>query len=228
MTELLSRVRDYFVEIDERGPPAPVLRRRRVAPDAVGLVGPPRLTAATGAALALALARLHGARCAILCRLPEPGAGEPAAVAAASQRAPGGAPAVPAARRAAASLRAHDLAADAAGRLVRVTFADDAPIGATATRVIAAVPGPVVLAVDRPRDDGIDRALAEQDAVAWLMPEGTEPSLIGVGNRSLEALGPPVFSVRPPSALVRRLALSGVASPGLAALLLGELDGAAA
>jgi hypothetical protein len=194
MSELLARVRAYFVEVDDGAPPRP--RRSRTPLDTVALVAPPKVAAAAGAALALELAREHRASCALLC------AWEPIA---------GGAPPVRAAARAGAALRAREIEARAAGRLVRVELDEDTRLAAgTLARAAAVVPGPAVLAVGRPRDEHIDRALREHDAIGWIAPEGAGESLVALLEASLAALGRPVVRCSAPTALGRRLALAGV------------------
>jgi hypothetical protein len=196
MSELLARVRAYFVEVEDGVPPRP--RRSRTPPDTVALVAPPKVAAAAGAALALELVREHRASCALLC------AWEPNA---------GGAPAVRAAARAGAALRARGIEARAAGRLVRVALDEDTRLAAaTLARAAAVVPGPAVLAVGRPRDEHIDRVLREQDAIGWIAPEGAGESLVAVLESSLAALGRTVVRCNAPSAVGRRLALAGVRS----------------
>ncbi|MCW3065718.1 MAG: hypothetical protein JWN32_2890, partial [Solirubrobacterales bacterium] len=167
------------------------------APYAVGVVAPARLATATGAALALGLARMHDSRCALLCHWGP---------------VPGGAPAGRAAARAAAALRTREIDASAVGRLVRVALDDDTLLAAsTIGRAAAVVAGPTVLAVGRPRDEGMDRALAEQDAIAWLPPDGASEALIALVVESLGALGRPVVRFSAAHPVARRLALAGIA-----------------
>jgi len=205
MSELLARVRGYFVEIEEPAVAAPAQRIRSAVPSTVGLVAPPRLATATGAALALGLARLHRCPYALLCHWG------PIA---------GGAPAAPSAARAASALRGEDLAATAVGRLVRVVLDDEPHPAAALTRAAAIVSVPSVLAIGRPRTKEIDRMLAEQDAIVWLPPDDATESLLTAAARSLESLGRPVVRCTAPHALARRLALSGI---GLASPIAAEL-----
>ena len=205
MSEILARVRGYFLEIEDAAAPArPSVRARGPAPGSLGLVAPPRLAAAAGAALALGVARANGSSCALVCQWAHP---------------PGGAPAVRSAARAAAALRARDVPAAAAGRLVRVELEEDTSLAAgVVARAAAVVPGPVVIAIGRPRDDVIDRVLAEQDAIAWLAPDGMDASLLELAATSLEALGRPVLRYTAPGPLARRVALAGLVPPAARAL----------
>jgi hypothetical protein len=202
MSELLARVRDYFVEVGQptTATPTPLRRAGSTAPSSLGLVAPPRIATAAGAALALSLARVHSSPCALLCHWGP---------------APGGAPAARSAARAASALRSRDLAATAVGRLVRVVLDDEPHPASALARAAAVVPGPSVLAVGRPRNKDIDRALAAQDAIAWLPPDEPTESLIAVVAGSLRALGRPVLECTAPSALARRLALAGIGLPSV-------------
>jgi hypothetical protein len=194
MSELLARVRGYFVEVDGEALARP--HRARTPPMSIGLVAPPRIATAAGAALALELARRHRAPCALLCHWG------PAA---------GGAPALRSAARAAAALRAREIEARAVGRLVRVVLDDDSRlVAATLRRAAAVVPGPAVLAIGRPRDDHVDRALRDLDAIAWIPPDEADASLLALVETSLEALGRPVIRCAAPGAVARRLAVAGV------------------
>jgi hypothetical protein len=211
MSEILARVRGYFVEIEDAAVPArPPLSSRGPVPASVGLVAPPRLAAPAGAALALWLTRASRSSCALLCHWG---------------RLAGGAPAVRSAGRAAAALRARDMPATAAGRLVRVELDEDTSLAAgVVARAAAVVPGPVVIAVGRPRDGGIDRMLTEQDAVAWLAPDGMDGNLLELAAPSLQALGRPVLRCTAPGLLARRVALAGLCPPAARVLASGTTE----
>src|SRR5438552_460079 len=139
MQELLARVRALFLV--PAAPAAPAAARYAPAP-AVALLCQPRHALATGAALALAMARDAGAGRALVC-VWRAGPGE-----APAWRAPAARPA----RRLVASLAAHGLAADATGRLARLTLPDDPDAAAAAAaRASAVAAAPSVLALGGPR-----------------------------------------------------------------------------
>lgn len=160
-------------------------RTRRDPPDDVARLSPaiaalsaPGDAHALGAALGLALARLRGAPVVTVC-VWSPGSGG-----AALWRAP----ALPAARRLAASLgtRGHD--ARPAGRLVVVRLPAAPADAALRARRVAAAAGaaPTVLALGGPRMPEFDALLAEQDLVVVAPPSGTAPVLARLALAGLE------------------------------------------
>jgi hypothetical protein len=257
MNGLLARVRDVFVDVP---PQASALRAERAIADALPWTGVhvPRAVAAapaapggsieqptlvvlcrlargraTAAAVALALARVCGANCAMA-----------AAVTVAEQPfAPG--LGLPGAHRVAARVRARGGHAAAAGRLVwlpdrRVAAASDFvlhdPAGAAAAasadlgRAVLASGVPGVLAVPYARTAALDRVLAWHDGIVVVREPDAPVGVIERVVESLGALGRPVVCVSPLSRTEAALALAGLrASPcvldAVARLALGAASG---
>lgn len=202
MNELLGRLSSVFVE------PAP--RRVRTMPAtaarvaaSVALLCPPDEAHALGSALALATARRARAPLG-LAALWRPGAAPSSGI---------GAPSARRARRLVVSLRARDLRAHAAGRVVRVELPEE-PLAAAAAfgRASAASDAPWVLVVAGPRAAAVDAVLEEQDVLV-LAAEDPEDPIARLAAARLAALGPPVERIRatlPP--VSRALALAGFAA----------------
>jgi hypothetical protein len=162
------------------------------------------LLGAAAPALALALARRHGAPCGVAC----------------AWRAGWGAgarfPAAGKARHLALRLDARGLAAEAAGRLVRVRLPDD-PVaaGAAAERAAGAASCPVVVALAGPREPALDQLLAAQDLVVLVhRPDSDDDALARAAEASLAGLRVPIVACQLAGAgPLRALASSGLAAP---------------
>lgn len=138
-------------------------------PAGVAVLAAPADALALGAALGLALARVHRAPVVVVC------------VWSAGTAVAGGwrAPASRAGRRLAVALAARGHAARAAGRLVVVTLdGDAADAAAQARRALAAAGGaPAVVAIGGPRRAAFDGLLADQDLVVVGQRSGADPLL---------------------------------------------------
>jgi hypothetical protein len=170
----------------------------------IGVLAPARDVLAVALAVGVVVARRHPA--ALVC------VHAPAAV----PHAPAlRAPAVPAAARLAASVRARDLSADARGKvaLAELATADAEPAVAAARAVAAAGPLPTVLAVAA-RDPDLDALLSTQDAIVVALPPSTEAALAELAATSACALTANAASMTltldPAS---RTLALAGLRAP---------------
>jgi hypothetical protein len=178
------------------------------APPSVGLLCRPGDALATGAALALSLARVAGLGPPLLCLWRA----EPA-------RPAWTAPVGPEARRVVAATSAHGLDAEGGGRLVRLSLPEDSRDAAVAAHRAAVVaPGPVVHALAGARDEAVDGLLAVQDGLVLVAPAGDDP-VAELAQASLAALGPPVCSCRPVRGPARALAAAGVRTAGMRAQL---------
>jgi hypothetical protein len=202
---------------------APALRDARAAgadvivPPAVAVLSAARDAYAIAAALGLALARGRRTRIAIVCVWTPDGAVAPV----------WRAPAMPAARALAASLRERGHAAQAAGRLVVARLPAAPADAALHARRVAAAAGaaPTVLALGGPRMPDFDALLGEQDLVVIAPPCGTEPVL---GRLALAGLDAPnartCVCELPPAPPARALAAGGVLLlPALRRALAGVL-----
>jgi hypothetical protein len=180
-----------WAEVESHAPPGVAVLT--AAPDA----------AALGAALGLALARLHRAPVVAVCVWSRGQAAGPALRG----------PAWPAARRLAAGLasRGHD--ARAAGRLAVVWpagCADDAALEARRV-LVAAGAAPTVLALGGPRAAAFDALLADQDLVVVGTRGGADPTLARLAVAGL-AGGVRACACEVPAAHpARTLAIAGVA-----------------
>jgi hypothetical protein len=215
MSGLLAAIRDLFVA--PAGTPAATRAQPPPAPCLAVLARPPEAMAAT-AALALALARAHGTRCALACgwridwsQAPRIGAGGDA-------------------RHLALRLDARGIAADASGRLVRARLPEDAAAAAAAAeRAVAAATCPAVLGLAGPREPALDRLLASPDAVVVVHPAEADAALAGAVEASLAGLPVPVVGCRVSAARpIRALTAAGVyAPPGVRQALLPALEAVA-
>ena len=209
MTELLARVRDLFVA------PASTAATVRSAPPpvpSVALLCRPADALATGAALALALARDARARRALVATWR---AGPEAANAVR-------APAVPEARRLAHALAAHGLEAEASGRLARTVLPEEPGAAlAAGARAAAVAAAPTVLALAGPRGEVLDRLIAAQDLVVVAQAPGADGHLAALAIESVAALGVPAVACAPIGhGRGRMLAAAGLIAPRAAAAAL--------
>jgi len=209
VTELLARVRDLFVA------PASTAAAARSAPPpvpSVALLCRPADALATGAALALALARDTRARRALVATWR---AGPDAANAVR-------APAVPEARRLVQALSAHGLEAEASGRLARTVLPEEPEAAlAAGARAAAVAAAPTVLGLAGPRDEVLDRLIAAQDLVVVARAAGGDEQLAALAVESVAALGVPAVACAPLGrGRGRMLATAGLAAPRAAAAAL--------
>ena len=204
MTAALARLTAWLVApaAPERpsSPPSVALPTDRAAEIAV-LAGPDE-AAALAAAVAL---RLTSGTAVLGCWTGE--SAEPASVRPVL-------PAVPRARRVAASLAARGLPARATGRLVTVTLpAEETAAAAAATRLAGAVGGaPLVFAVGGPRRDAWDQVLVDCDLVAV---HADDPALADLAVERLTEQGADAIRLAAlPTRLARSFAQAGLALPG--------------
>jgi len=158
----------------------PALPGRRIA--VIAAAGDAALA---GAALGLGLVARRRGPCALLARWTGEEPARPRAV-----------PATGAARRLSAALVAEGHAAHASGRLVLLDLpADEGEAVAAADRALrGATPG--LLVVAGPRTDIMERALAACGALVLAAREAADPELLTAAATELEALGPPVATLR--------------------------------
>lgn len=222
MNELLGRVSSFFVEPDPEPSTAasaaaaaaaayPAEVAAAAAPS-IALLCRPDAALALGSALAIGLGRRTRSGVSVV-GLWRPGD---------AQRAGARAPAGRSARRLASSLRARDVAADPAGRVVRAMLPSDPDDAiASAERVYAATDAPVVLVIAGPRTDTVDALLARQDAVLVAAAAGAQADPVAeLAAERLVALGPPVETLNPAlPPMTRALASAGLAAPALRAIV---------
>lgn len=218
MNDALARVRGFFVE--PCPPPSAPAAAAPVAvpvPPSVALVGAPEDAEMAGNALALALAAMWRAPCALVCAWAPPEA---------TPRAPR-MPAAPRARRMAGRLAERELTVAATGRVVRVALpAGPEEAVAAVARASSAAAVPTVVAVATPRPAALDQLLSVQDAVILATAPDTEASLALLARGALAALVPPlaVCEVRA-GAGGRLLAAAGLrATPGVRRALAPALE----
>jgi hypothetical protein len=174
-----------------------------------------------GAAAALALARLVRAPCALVAEWTGAGAGAGAGPMA--ER-----PALPAARRLAATLREQGHAARSAGRLAFLGLPSDEDRAVAAVRAAAPNALASVLLVAGPRGAAIEEQIAGLDMILIAGGSDADAELTALAVGELQRLGPPVTSVELPRApAAAALARAGVrlVAP-LHAALLPALEGA--
>jgi len=210
VTELLARVRDLFVAPAASAEAAPHAAPRPVP--SVALLCRPADALATGAALALALARDARARRALVATWR---AGPEAANAVR-------APAMPEARRLVQALAAHGLEAEASGRLARTVLPEEPEAAlAAGARAAAVAAAPTVLALAGPRDEMLDRLIAAQDLVVVARGPGADGQLTELAVESVAALGVPAVACAPVGhGRGRMFAAAGIAAPRTAAAAL--------
>jgi len=217
VSALASRVARLFVE-HAAGEPVPAASPRR-EPWVAAVLAPSEHCDAAAAGVALALARAHGAPCAI------------AAVAGRCGGWGMGAPTAPATRCAAARAGAHAIGGSASGRLVRL----DAPLGAEDPsglaaaasallgRAVAASGVPGALAVPFARDAGLDRVLGWHHAIVVVHHGRILDALVQPVLESVAALGRPVARMEPPARVPATAAMLGLRMPADAARAVAEL-----
>jgi hypothetical protein len=200
MNPLLARVRDFYLS-PAGGASARPSRRAAPAP-AAAVLGAPRESALAAVALALALCRAGRWPCGLAAFWRT---GDAAARL----------PAYPAARRAAARLRAHGIEAAPSLRLVRVALPDaPAQAAAIAQRTIAAAPSPVAVALGGARVPEIDALLGVQDVIVLACRPDEDPALARIASESLSGLAAPVVACRiAPGLAGRVLAMAGAGVP---------------
>jgi hypothetical protein len=156
---------------------------------------------ALGAALGLALARVHRVPMAAVCVW----------IGGSAARPPSRAPALPAARRLAAGLCARGHDARASGRLVLVALGGPDEAAATEARhaLTAADAVPAVLAIGGPRTGAFDGLLADQDLVVVGTRTGVDPVLTRLAVAGL-AGGVRACACDVPSHCARALASAGL------------------
>jgi hypothetical protein len=138
------------------------------------------------------------------------------------------APALPAARKLAARLRAREHDARAAGRLavVRLPSAPDEAAAQARRAAAAAGAAPTVLALGGPRVAALDALLAEQDLVVVATSSGADPALarLALGGLASETARACVCEV-PPAHPARSLAAAGLTLlPSARRALAGSVD----
>ncbi len=204
-TGVLARLGAAFVAPAPEAVQGPPAAAAAPAPS-VALLCPPSQAASAGALLALALTRHERCGHALLCLW--------GVAAARGLRVP----AVPGARKLAASLAGRGHAARAAGRLAVVALAADAPDAAAEAGRAGAAAGraPTVIALAGPRDERIDALLHAQDLVLVASRAGAaEAPMTALAVDGLVAAG--VRAESWPCAIspvAAALARSGVLAPG--------------
>jgi hypothetical protein len=224
MTELLERLRDVFVE---SGAPAPAHAPRAATTAGpiprVALLCTPAEAGALSGALAATLARAAGAATALAVAWAPAGA----------TRAPApAAPAFPGARLLAARLARRDLAARAAGRVVRLDLPADPhealAVAGGATGAARAAGAPAVVAIAGSRPEELDALLADSD-LAVVSSDPALPGLAELALAGVAALGVLALPWAASFSGARRVvAASGlVADPALALALAPALEASA-
>jgi hypothetical protein len=216
---VLTRLRDVFLAPGAEAPARQVAER--AVPATLGvLASAPRDGAVAGAALALAAARAHRSRSAVVCRwdgatatTPRPGT------------------AVISARRLAERLAGRGLAAAASGRLVTVVLpaAGGEARAATERTLAASGDAPVVLVVAGARPPALDPLLATLDRLVVVPAADAPPGLEDLALDAAARLGRGVSLLRVPGAATttgRLLAATGLPlSPRLRAAATAALEG---
>jgi hypothetical protein len=201
---------------DRRSDPRGPRRRRRLAdaeraakhappsaldrpPPAVAVLAPPSDAPALGAALGLALARARRVPVSVVCVWSPDAA-----------RAGWRAPALPAAARVAATLRARGHDASAAGRLAVVRLSASCEEAASQALRVSAAAGsaPTVLALAGPRVAAFDALLAMQDLVVVAVAPASDAALARLATSGLERA---LTCALPPADPARALAAAGLA-----------------
>jgi hypothetical protein len=207
-----ERLPEDFVTPGEAPDPTCAERHPHTSPGVAVLCAAPD-AAALGSALGLALARARRAPAAAVCVWTPAGTGRIAWTA----------PALPAARRLAASLGARGLDARPAGRLVLVRLgADAAQAAAEARRALAAAGAvPTVLALGGPRAAVFDALLDDQDLVVVATAGGADAAL---ARLAVAGLVRACVCEAPAAQAARALACAGVAlAPSLRRALAGPV-----
>jgi hypothetical protein len=234
---VLTRLRDVFLAPGAEAPARQVAER--AVPATLGMLAPaqqvaervvpatlavlatgPRDAAVAGAALALAAARAHRSRCAVVCRWDGAAAATPRA-----------GTAVVSARRLAERLAGRGLAAAANGRLVTVALPAAGGEARAATERTLAASGdvPVVLVVSGPRPPALDPLLATLDRLVVVPAADAPPGLERLALDAAARLGRGVSVLRVPDGATttgRLLAATGLPlSPRLCAAATAALAG---
>lgn len=201
MNELLARVWSLFITPAPRA--RPVARPTPVP--SVALLCSPVDALAAGALLALLLARARDAGSGLLCLWR---AGERSVPT-------WSVPALPGARRVVAALAAHDLDAEAGGRLVRLCLPEEPEAAfAVATRAAAVAAVPAVTALAGPRTPALDQLLVAQDVVVVAHRPDADRALTELACRGLTSLRVPAVACPVArGARGRTLAAAGIATP---------------
>jgi hypothetical protein len=230
----LAGLRGLFVEARPRAaagpvpPPAP--------PPVVAVLCAAERGPAAAGAIALALARASGRRCALVSAVVA-GAEPPLAL-----------PATPSAARAARRLRERGQAVSVSGRLVRIAAPpaapgraaadaagaakaprdhDDAGVAAAASAALAraatAAGMPAALAIPFARVAALDRVLAWYDAIVVVHEPSAPPALLDRALESLRRLGRPVATLAPPGGAAALAAALGLHAPPPAHAAVAEL-----
>jgi hypothetical protein len=232
MMPLLARVAAFFVapatppEPAPRPPLAPPLDAASdFLPPSAGaadssaaragaaVLGAPAVAVPVAAACAGELRARAKAPAALLCiwrpaAWPSPDAERETAVP--SAQSPAGAT-TPGARRLAARLSAHGLAATACGRLAWLALEHDPGAAAEqARRCVAMTAAPVVLAIAGPRPPAFEPLLAELDVAIAVLPSDIDPALRELALATLRAREPVVLAPLPPGP-PRWAAMAGLA-----------------
>ncbi|MGN6188419.1 MAG: hypothetical protein ACTHOE_05935 [Conexibacter sp.] len=189
-------------------------------PPLVAILCAPSRAHVAAAGVALALARAAGRSCALAGAV---GFEEGAAL-----------PALPAAGRAATTLRRRGLPAGASGRLVWIAdhrgplTSDDVPARCAASsaelgRAAMALGTPAAVAFPCARTDALDRVLAWHDAIVVVREPDASGAVIEHALASLARLRRPVVAMAPPARVSGALAVAGLAVPPEAARAVAEL-----
>lgn len=181
------RLRDLFLTPDATAPAVRVTDR--TIPATLGVLAAGRDGDVAATALALAAARAHRARCAVVCRW-DGRAGEVTGGAAGGAASASAAPSI-VARRLAERLARRGMLAAARGRVVRVALpSSPAEARAATERTLAAVDAiPLVLLVAGPRPPELDPVLAVLDRLV-VVPSSDAPSgLTDLAITAAAALG---------------------------------------
>jgi hypothetical protein len=212
----LARVGGLFVEA--RPARVATLMPRPATPPTVAVLCAAPHGRIAASAVALALARVLGGRCAL------------AAMAGADGSSPHAGVAMPAARRAAQRLRERDARARASGRLVWLAdrrigelgvegpdaSAAVAAASAELGRAAMAAGAPAALAIPLARVGALDRVLGWHDGIV-VVPEPNLPRpVLERALASLALLGRPVACMAPPSRLEAGAAVLGLHAPASA------------
>jgi hypothetical protein len=224
VTAVLHRLRDVFVAAPADGAARPARAmpsrahaRDRALPSTVGVLCAPGDVAAAFAA-GLVLASAAGG-CALVCRW----------TAEAPERGTASELVLPAAAALARRLRARDLAAAGAGRLVGVDLpAVPGEARTVAVRAAAAAGDvPVVLAVAGPRPAELDDLLASHDRLLVVPSAGAAAGLADLALTDAARVGRAASLLTPPwGAAGRALAVRGLVLPrALRAATLAALEG---
>jgi hypothetical protein len=210
---LLGKAAAIFYEAAESPAPSPPAPAAGAAHVEAAVLGAPAVVVPVAAACAGELRARARTAAALVCiwrpaGAPpppvEPDGGEPAA------RSPAGAT-TPGAKRLAARLSAHDLAATACGRLAWLTLDAVASGAAGQFRRARSIAGaPVVLAVAGPRPEPLEPLLAELDLCVAVLPADIDPALHELAVARLPARSHAVVPPLPPGP-PRWAAMAGLA-----------------